>query len=161
MTSSSFQIRHTFTLCALALLLGVIGWALPAAAGESLCAEVKIEIAQELTLERQAFEAHMRINNGLTHLTLEDVSVTVNFADEDGNTVEATSDTDSSSAKFFIRLDTLENLGNVQRDPNNLDFSATVSPSTSADIYWLIIPAPDASDGVPQGKLYYVGATLR
>ena len=39
-------------------------------------------MAQELTLERQAFEAHMLITNGLTHLALEDVSVTVNFADE-------------------------------------------------------------------------------
>ena len=74
--------RQVFLLSAVALLLGIAGWALPAAAGDSLCAEVKIEIAQELTLERQAFEAHMRINNGLTHLTLEDVSVTVNFADE-------------------------------------------------------------------------------
>ena len=74
--------RRLFTLCALALLLGIAGWTPPAAAGDTLCAEVKIEIAQELTLERQAFEAHMRINNGLTHLALEDVSVTVNFADE-------------------------------------------------------------------------------
>lgn len=69
-------------LCAFALLLGVAGWTLPAMAGDSLCAEVKIEIAQELTLERQAFEAHMRINNGLTHLTLEDVSVTVNVTEK-------------------------------------------------------------------------------
>ena len=130
--------RQVLTLSMFALLLGIAGWALPAAAGDSLCAEVKIEIAQELTLERQAFEAHMRINNGLTHLTLEDVSVTVNFADEDGNVVEATSDTDSTTAKFFIRLDTLENLGSVQRDANNLDFTATVSPSTSADISWLV-----------------------
>ncbi|MBW1706814.1 MAG: hypothetical protein JRJ86_16910, partial [Deltaproteobacteria bacterium] len=41
------------------------------AADNSLCAEVKIEIKQELTLERQAFDAHMRINNGLSHITLE------------------------------------------------------------------------------------------
>ena len=33
---------------------------------DSLCATVKLEIQQELTLERQAFDAHMRINNGLT-----------------------------------------------------------------------------------------------
>ena len=74
--------RQVVLVSALTLLLGIAGWALPAAAGDSLCAEVNIEIAQELTLERQAFEAHTRINNGLPHLTLEDVSVTVNFADE-------------------------------------------------------------------------------
>ncbi len=74
--------RHVLRLCVIALLLGIAGWALPAAAGESLCAEVKIEIAQELTLERQAFEAHIRINNALPYLTLGDGSVTVNFADD-------------------------------------------------------------------------------
>lgn len=32
---------------------------------ESVCAEAKIEIAQELTMERQAFEATMRIWNAV------------------------------------------------------------------------------------------------
>lgn len=128
------------------LLLGLLLGLLPgtAAAQESLCAEVKIDIAQELTLERQAFEAHMRINNGLSHITLEEVRVTVRFADEDGNPVETTSNPDSSTASFFIRLDSTENLGDLQTDPNNLDFTGMVNPSTSADIYWLIIPAPGA-----------------
>lgn len=35
--------------------------ALAAGEADSLCAKVKIEIAQELTLERQAVEARMRI----------------------------------------------------------------------------------------------------
>jgi len=34
------------------------------AADDSVCARVQIEIQQELTLERQAFDAHMRIHNG-------------------------------------------------------------------------------------------------
>jgi hypothetical protein len=42
---------------------------LHAFADDSWCARVKIEIRQELTLERQAFDAHMRINNGLSHIT--------------------------------------------------------------------------------------------
>jgi hypothetical protein len=32
-----------------------------------------MEIRQDLTLERQASEAHMRFNNGLTTITLENV----------------------------------------------------------------------------------------
>ena len=43
------------------------------AADDSVCARVKLEIKQELTLERQGFDAHMRVTNGLTHITLEDV----------------------------------------------------------------------------------------
>ena len=41
------------------VVLAAAGWA-GAAAADSLCASVKIE--QELTLERQAFDAKMRIN---------------------------------------------------------------------------------------------------
>ena len=75
----------------------------PFAAAEELCAEVRIEILQELTMERQGFEALMRINNSLDSFELRDVSVSVNFEDADGNTVTATSDTSASDAAFFIR----------------------------------------------------------
>ncbi|MDY6974026.1 MAG: calcium-binding protein, partial [Thermodesulfobacteriota bacterium] len=129
--------------------------ALSHAEGESLCAVVKIEIRQELTLERQGFDAHMRINNGLSHITLEDVDVDVSFADEDGETVLASSDPDDPDplVKFFIRVDSMENISDV-------DGAGTVAPSSSADIHWLIIPAPGASNGLEHGALYYVGATL-
>jgi len=123
------------------------------AADDSLCARVKLEIKQELTLERQAFDAHMRINNGLSHITLEDIGVDVSFADEEGSPVLAGSDPDNTDALFYIRIDTMDNIENV-------DGAGTVPPSSSADIHWLIIPAPGASNGVPQGTLYYVGATL-
>jgi hypothetical protein len=42
----------------------------------------------------------------------------------------------------------------------NVTGSGIVSPSTTADIHWLIIPARGAANEVPQGTLYYVGATL-
>jgi hypothetical protein len=142
------------------ILMGTFWCVLPAAAQESVCAEVQIEIAQELTLERQAFEAHMRINNGLSTITLEDVQVTVNFLDEDGNPVTATADPtvdlDTTPVPFFIRF---ESAANFPVDQETLDFTGTVAPSTSADIYWLIIPTLAASDN-PDGTLYYVGATL-
>ena len=51
------------------------------------CATVKIEISQEVTLERQAFDAHMRIKNDLDGISLESVDVDVVFTDGDGNTV--------------------------------------------------------------------------
>ncbi len=126
---------------------------LPVLSHADVCARVKIEIRQELTLERQAFDAHMSINNGLSHITLENVDVDVNFSDEEGNSVLASSDPDNTDAKFFIRLDSMENIDDVNG-------SGTVAPSSSADIHWLIIPAPGASNGLELGTLYYVGATL-
>ncbi len=52
-------------------------------ADDSVCARVKIEIQQELTLERQAFDARMRINNGLSNITLENVDIDVSFSKVD------------------------------------------------------------------------------
>jgi hypothetical protein len=122
-------------------------------AEEGICARVKIEIRQEMTLERQAFDAYMRINNGLDTITLENVDVDVMFADEDGNSVIATSDPNDPLAVFFIRIESMENISDVAG-------GGVVAPATSADIHWLIIPAPGASNGLEMGALYYIGATL-
>lgn len=140
-------------------LIGFIGFIiishldLSFASDNSFCATVKIEIKQELTLERQAFDAHMRINNGLSHISLEHVNVNVKFTDGTGNNIIATSDPNNTSALFFIRIDTMSNI-------NNVTGSGTVAPSSSADIHWLIIPASGASKEIQQGTLYYVGAKL-
>ena len=54
---------------------------------DTICAMVKLEIAQELTLERQGFEAIMQINNALEDKSLTDVKVEVNFLDANGDQV--------------------------------------------------------------------------
>ena len=59
---------------------------------QSVCARVRIGIRQELTLERQVFDATMRINNGLASSVHEKVIVEVLFSGRDGNPVVATSD---------------------------------------------------------------------
>ena len=118
---------------------------------DSVCARVKIEIKQELTLERQAFDAHLRVNNGLSHITLENARVDVTFTDADGSPVPASSDPENTDALFFIRLDSMENIDDVNGH-------GTVLPSTTADIHWLIIPSPGSSNGLESGTLYYVGA---
>ncbi len=74
------------------------------AADDSVCARVKIEIKQELTLERQAFDAHMRINNGLTHAALENINVDVWATNEDGDAVEISTDPNDPDALFLSCL---------------------------------------------------------
>lgn len=127
----------------------------PSPASNSLCAVVKIEIRQELTLERQAFDAHMRINNGLPHISLENVNVVVTFADEEGTPVLASSDPNNTEALFFIRADSSGITGN--NNGWNID---PIGPSSVADLHWLIIPAPGSSNGLERGTLYFVGAEL-
>jgi len=80
----SFKKISFVSFCAF-ILLSIPIFAAPAlAVDDSVCARVKLEIRQELTLERQAFDAHMRIGNGFSHITLEDVDVDVKFTDEAG-----------------------------------------------------------------------------
>ncbi len=121
-------------------------------AQDSVCAVVKIEIEQELTLERQAFDAEMRINNGLDDIPLEDVDISVIFEDEDGNEVEATSDPNNTTASFFIRVAAMDQI-------NSIDGAGVVAPTQTAVINWLIIPVPGAATD-PTGSVYFVGANL-
>jgi hypothetical protein len=119
----------------------------------AVCAQVKIEIKQKLSLERQAFDAHMQITNGLDTSAIQNVGVNLTFQDQAGNNVVATSDPNNTSASFFVRVDTLSGIGAI-------DGTGSVGPKTTGDIHWLIIPAVGTGGTQPQGKLYFIGATL-
>ena len=136
-----FRIIFSGTLLFLAALLfpGSIR------AEKAVCARVKIEIEQELTLERSAFDARMTINNGLQGLDLENVEVQVNITGSNG---------DDASALFFVDVFELTNISDVSG-------TGTVAARTSAEIHWLIIPSVGAGGESSEGQVYYVGATLR
>lgn len=104
-------------------------------------------------MERQGFEAHMRINNNQENATLSNVKINVNFTDDEFHTVKATSDTTDESALFYIKVDRFENI-------SDMTGSGIVTAKSAADIYWLIIPAPGAGGKMAAGKTYYVGATI-
>ena len=148
MTSCGCKFPRFWAALGLALWISSV-----ARAAGSVCATVKMELSQEMTLERQAFDAHMRINNGFTNLTLDNVTVTVRFTDKDQNPVTATSDPNDLTAQFFIKVDTLNNISDVSG-------TGSVGAAATADIHWLIIPAPGAGGNLPSGALYFVGATL-
>lgn len=142
----------------LAMLLLLIGaglgpCAVSARAVESICASVKIEILQEATLERQAFDAEMKIDNGSTGKNLEQVRIDVLFQDGAGQPVLASSNPNDVNALFYIRQDR-------KSDITAVDGSGIVLPGKQAVIHWLIIPAPGAAGPEPKGTLYLVGAKL-
>lgn len=146
---SGFRFRHAMAW------LGVFLLSIPlqVQATEPLCAVVVIQIEQEVAFERQAFKAKMEISNALEGIDLENVNVEVLFTDAAGNPVEATSNTSSSSAAFFITVDKLEGISNISGN-------GTVEADTVANIEWLIIPTEAAANGTPSGELFFVGATL-
>ncbi|MCQ3830612.1 calcium-binding protein [Microbulbifer elongatus] len=127
---------------------------------EALCAEVRIEILQELTLERQGFEAIMRITNSLDTYSIENIAITVNFADADGNSVTATSDTSASDADFFIRVDDTQNVNSLVTADNGAVTDAVINAGNVGEFRWLIVPTANAAGETDNGELFFVGATL-
>ncbi|MFA0810686.1 hypothetical protein [Microbulbifer epialgicus] len=127
---------------------------------EALCAEVRIEILQELTLERQGFEAIMRITNSLDTFAIEDISITVDFADDEGNRVTATSDSADSDAEFFIRIDDTQNVGALVSGEDGAVTDGEISAGKVGEFRWLIVPTANAAGQTDNGELFFVGATL-
>ena len=123
-------------------------------AQETVCAKVKIEIKQELTLERQAFEAEMRINNTTDSGVIENVLVVVKVTDENGTPVAVTTNPNDLTAKFFLRQSNKQNISDT-------DGNGTVNPKTTSTIDWILIPSPGSAGTSPLGKKYLVGATLQ
>lgn len=123
-------------------------------AQETVCARVKIEIKQKLTLERQGFDAEMKISNTLDSTSLNEVDITVHVTEENGVPVPITTNPDDLSAKFFIRVSNKQNI-------NDISGNGVVNPSSTAIINWLLIPAPGAAGDSPLGKKYLIGATLK
>jgi len=128
--------------------------AAPALAQETVCASVKIQILQELTMERQAFSAEMKINNTTDNGIIENVSVVVKIMELDGTPVAVTEDPNAVGAKFFVRVSSMDKIANVTG-------TGAVAPASTAIINWLIIPAPGSAGISSTGKKYLIGATLR
>jgi hypothetical protein len=116
----------------------------PRVYAEDVCAVVKIEILQELTFERQAFDARMKITNG-TSASLESIRVDVWITDDEG---------DNKTAQFFISDPESDGLIG---DP---DGTGVIPGETAAEIHWLIIPSQGAGGESSEGIPYFCGATL-
>lgn len=116
----------------------------PALAADSVCARVSIEIAQELTLERVAFDARLVIHNNLPDKDLENIRVDVTIQDIAGNV---------KNDLFFVRVSSLDGLAGVSGD-------GTVLRNSTAEAHWLIIPSPGAGGESSAGVPYFIGATM-
>ncbi len=98
------------------------------ASAPAACSTVKIEIDQQLTLERIAFDARLKVTNNLPDQSLDNVRVDITIRDSAGN---------DQGAPFFIKAPDCTNISDVAG-------TGSVSPSTEADAHWLIIPSPGA-----------------
>ncbi|TAL27072.1 MAG: hypothetical protein EPN94_02085 [Nitrospirae bacterium] len=111
---------------------------------ETACSRVSIEILQELTLERIAFDAKMVITNNIPDKDLSDIRVDVILKDANGNV---------KNDLFSMRVSSTNKI-------NAVDGTGVVKAATPAEVHWLIIPSPGAGGIDPAGVSYWAGATL-
>ena len=149
---SMFNVRRsTFTwLC---LLLSYLGSFSYSAFGQTVCAKIKLVIKQEVTLERQAFEAELTVANGLL-IPLENFQVTV-WARELGSSQFLTLET----------IDGLEFFSNV--NPSEVFFFSpqdetepiVIAAGGEKTFTYLLIPTQEAALNT-EGTNYELGADV-
>ena len=128
-----------------AVILAFILILMPQISGaETACSRVSIEILQELTLERIAFDAKMVITNNIPDKDLSNIRVDVIIKDANGNV---------KNDLFYMRVSSTNKI-------NAVDGTGVVKAATAAEVHWLIIPSPGAGGTDPVGVLYWAGATL-
>ena len=115
-----------------------------------VCARVKIEIEQELTIERIGFEATLEITNNDADDPLTDFSAALEFFDPQEPEDSPNRDV---SDRFFVQPPVLENV-------NRVDGNGVIGPTRRVVVRWFIIPKPDAGGTDPNGKLYFVSCRL-
>ena len=113
-------------------------------AADTACSKVSMEIIQELTLERIAFDAKLVISNKIPDKDLTKVRVDVMLTDANGNIM---------NDLFFIKLSSTQNIDSVTGD-------GIVQANTAAEVHWLIIPSPGTGGDNERGVYYWAGATL-
>lgn len=133
--------RKLLTYFFLVLVVGLI--TIPRSV-QAICARVEMQIPQEMTFERMAFDARLSIANQMPEVTLEKVRVDVTIVDEEGNACEEL---------FFMRISDIKEITSVEG-------TDSIGANKTAEIHWLIIPSPGAGGEEPRGRIYYVGAHL-
>jgi beta propeller repeat protein len=114
------------------------------------CARVKIEILQEMTLERIGFEATLEVSNNDGADPITDFLAELTFEDPELSTADEPND---ASDLFFVRAPTLQSV-------NAVDGNGVIGPTKTAVVRWFIIPKISAGGTDPRGKVYRVGARL-
>jgi hypothetical protein len=130
-----------------ALFLSLAGPSLRADGG--VCASVVIQINQQFALERTGFQATLTVSNGQP-ASLDNFTVTLNFADANGNPVAfATDAAPNANGLFYYRVQT------------GYTAPGSIPGGSSQTIAYFIVPALGAAGTSASGSLYYVGATIQ
>ena len=139
------------------ILLAVVllGSQLPAQAAQQfqgLCSYIRIEIQQELALERVGFLATLEVTNNEGDAVITDFSSALTFTkevlDDQDNVIN-----EDVSDLFFVKPPVLTGI-------NDIDGLGIIEPGETARVEWFIIPKISAGGDSQVGIQYEVGADL-
>lgn len=115
---------------------------------QGLCSYVKIEILQQLTLERIGFLATLTVTNNEGDGSITDFSASLTFEREgQGGVME------DASQFFFVQPPKIKGV-------TSIDGGGIISPGQTAVVEWFIIPKLSAGGTTPEGLWYQIGALL-
>jgi beta propeller repeat protein len=117
---------------------------------QGLCSYVKMEILQELALERIGFLATLEVTNNEGDASITDFSAMLTFEQQPLSPGDGASE---ASGFFFVQPPELEGI-------TGIDGSGIIRPGETAIIRWFIIPKITAGGTEPVGLQYNVGAQL-
>lgn len=115
---------------------------------QGLCSYVKIEILQELTMERVGFLATLEVTNNEGDASITDFSAALTFGMDagDGTITDA-------SHLFFVQPPSIRSI-------TAIDGTGIIAPGQKAVVEWFIIPKLSAGGTTPDGRQYEIGAQL-
>ena len=146
--------RRIMSCCLSASLvaLAIGAWPGPVEAArqfDRLCSVVKLEIAQELAMERTGFLAILEITNNEPDATLTDFSAALTFR----TAADDLADPEDAAHLFFVQPPVIEGVAGI-------DGSGFIAPGQTAVISWFLMPAVTAGGEDPHGVLYEIGVRL-
>ncbi|MDX2441671.1 MAG: hypothetical protein QNK40_14110 [Desulfobacterales bacterium] len=117
---------------------------------QGVCSQVKMEILQELTLERTGFLATLEITNNEGDASITDFSAVLTFEQR-----ASTPDGEPSEAAnlFFVQPPDITGV-------ENIDGNGIIHPGETAIVRWFIIPKIATGGTTPEGLQYSIGADL-
>jgi len=115
---------------------------------QGFCAFAKIEILQELTLERIGFLATLEVTNNDAVDPITGFTAGLRFTQPQSGGVQ-----DDATSLFWVRQPELINI-------NGIDGEGNIAPGAKATVKWFIVPKPGAGGSSPSGVRYYVHCDL-
>ena len=134
--------------CIIVTIVLTAGYGHAAQQFQGLCSYVKIEILQEMTLERTGFLATLTVTNNEGDASITNFNSALTFEKEiEGGVMEDASDL------FFVQPPKISGV-------TSIDGTGIISPGQTAMVEWFIIPKLATGGTTPDGLRYEVGASL-